>query len=215
MTAVGLGQQGFQAVGPGASLCRFIFFHDFNDICQELHSNGSHGTHRSAPLRFFSVLGDKKIPMEKRDTPPHIHIYFHIISFLKHKGHSYIKFRNCETKKNSPRNCETSPPLIHINFRTRSFLKQRRVPSRSFSILGVKQVSAKPWYPLNLNFFWHENISETPGTPKKLSGTVIQKISDGKSWYPPPTLIPNFFPHRNFPETRQGSLTKFSDTVRL
>ena len=44
MTAVGLGQQGFQAVGPGSSLCRAKYFHDFADFCQKFHSNGSHGT---------------------------------------------------------------------------------------------------------------------------------------------------------------------------
>ena len=36
MTAVGLGQQGSQAVGPAK------YFYDFTDICQKFHSNGSH-----------------------------------------------------------------------------------------------------------------------------------------------------------------------------
>ena len=40
MTAVGLGQQGSQAVGPGSAK----YFHDFTDNCQKFHSNGSHGT---------------------------------------------------------------------------------------------------------------------------------------------------------------------------
>ena len=35
MTAVGLGQQGSQAVGPGSSLCRAKYFFDFTDICQK------------------------------------------------------------------------------------------------------------------------------------------------------------------------------------
>ena len=44
MTAVGLGQQGSQAVGPGSSLCRAKYLYDFTDICQKFHSNGSQGT---------------------------------------------------------------------------------------------------------------------------------------------------------------------------
>ena len=42
MTAVGLGQQSFQAVGPGSSLCRAKYLYDFADFCQKFHSNGSH-----------------------------------------------------------------------------------------------------------------------------------------------------------------------------
>ena len=34
MTAVGLGQQGSEAVGPGLSLCRAKNFYDFTDFCQ-------------------------------------------------------------------------------------------------------------------------------------------------------------------------------------
>ena len=44
MTAVGLGQQGSQAVSPGSSLCRAKYFYAFTHICQKFHSNGSHGT---------------------------------------------------------------------------------------------------------------------------------------------------------------------------
>ena len=42
MTAVVLGQEGFQAVGPGSSLYRAKYLNDFTDICQKFHSNGSH-----------------------------------------------------------------------------------------------------------------------------------------------------------------------------
>ena len=44
MTAVGLGQQGSEATGPGSSFCRAKYFYDFTDIRQKFHSNGSHGT---------------------------------------------------------------------------------------------------------------------------------------------------------------------------
>ena len=44
MTAVWLGQQGYQAVGSGSSLCRANYFYDFAHFCQKFHSNGSHGT---------------------------------------------------------------------------------------------------------------------------------------------------------------------------
>ena len=41
MTAIGLGQQGSQAVGPDLSLCRAKYFYDFTYICHKFHSNGS------------------------------------------------------------------------------------------------------------------------------------------------------------------------------
>ena len=44
MTAVGLGEQFSQAVGPGSNLCRAKYILDFTDICQKFYSNGSHGT---------------------------------------------------------------------------------------------------------------------------------------------------------------------------
>ena len=34
MTAVGLGQQGSEAVGLGSNLCRVRYFYDFTDIRQ-------------------------------------------------------------------------------------------------------------------------------------------------------------------------------------
>ena len=42
MTAVWLGQQGSEAVGPGSSLCHAKYFYDFTDICQKF--NDSYGT---------------------------------------------------------------------------------------------------------------------------------------------------------------------------
>ena len=44
MTAVGLGEHGSPAAGPGPSLCRAKYFYDFTGICQKFHSNGYHGT---------------------------------------------------------------------------------------------------------------------------------------------------------------------------
>ena len=86
MTAVGLGQQGFQALGPGSSLSRAKELNDFTDICQKLHSNDSHGTVGRTRLlkqqgrtkfseilkgspRYFSAIWDKKLPTENSDIP--------------------------------------------------------------------------------------------------------------------------------------------------
>ena len=44
MTAVGLGQHGFEATGPGSILSRAKYFHNCTDIFQEFHSIGSPGT---------------------------------------------------------------------------------------------------------------------------------------------------------------------------
>ena len=49
---MGLGQQGFQAVGLGSCLCGSKYFYDFHEICQKFHSNdfpmaqqeGQHGS---------------------------------------------------------------------------------------------------------------------------------------------------------------------------
>ena len=44
MTAVGLRQQGSEAVGPRSNLCRIRYFHYFTGSYQKFHFNGSHGT---------------------------------------------------------------------------------------------------------------------------------------------------------------------------
>ena len=62
MTAVGLGQHGSPAEGPGPSLYRGKYFHDFTGICQKFHSNGSVpiaqwvGQQGSEPVGPFSSL---------------------------------------------------------------------------------------------------------------------------------------------------------------
>ena len=50
MTAVGLGQQGSQAVGPGSSLCRAKYFYDFTDFCPEISE-----TLKGSPKNFSEL----------------------------------------------------------------------------------------------------------------------------------------------------------------
>ena len=42
MTAVGLGQQGSQELGPRSSLCRAKYFFDFADFCQNFPKLAKH-----------------------------------------------------------------------------------------------------------------------------------------------------------------------------
>ena len=42
MTAVVLGQQGSQAVGPGSSLCPAKKIYEFNDFCQKFPKLAKH-----------------------------------------------------------------------------------------------------------------------------------------------------------------------------
>ena len=102
MTAVGLGQQGSEATGPGSSLSCAKCFYDVIDICQKFHSNGSHGTmsgttgFRSGRYGFESqaltTLFNLIITTENRDTAPP--------SPPMHKIFRYPKFS--ETPEGSP-----------------------------------------------------------------------------------------------------------------
>ena len=111
MTAVRLGQQSFQAVGSGSSLCRAKYFYDFIDICQNFHSNGSDGTvgrttgfwsgrygFESQPLlTFFNLI----ITMENRDAAPAPPSYAWKVSmteFFETRKGSPTKFFGTETK---------------------------------------------------------------------------------------------------------------------
>ena len=44
MAAVGLGQQGSEATGPGSTLSRAKYFYHFTKVCQKFHLKASHGT---------------------------------------------------------------------------------------------------------------------------------------------------------------------------
>ena len=122
----GLGQQGSQALGPGSSLSRAKWLIHFTDICQKLHSNGSHGTvgrttefwsnrvgpsfmkHWRVPPRYFSALWDKKLPTENSDIPFLSIKVFDTRSFMKHWRVPHEIFRHCE-RKNFQRKIMISP----------------------------------------------------------------------------------------------------------
>ena len=98
-------------------------------------------------------------------------------------------------QKNFRRSIEIAPPPLCINsFDTRDSPNQQRVPVRTFSELGDKQTSTKPWYPPPFiqNFFPYQNFFETQKcSPTKFFGTVRQSFPDEKTWYPP--CYPWFF----------------------
>ena len=61
MTAVGLGQQGSEAMGPGSNLCRVRYLLDFTDICRKFHFNGFHGT--GVEQQDFEAVGTGSNPI--------------------------------------------------------------------------------------------------------------------------------------------------------
>ena len=112
------------------------------------------------------------------------------------------------------------PLLIYKLFGYRKFseTQHRRVPLRNFSALWDKKFSTENLDttppPLIQTFSVPEINATVKDFPTEISGTVRQKIFDGKSWYSPPLSI-NFFATGNFWSTAEkGSPAKFFGTVR-
>ena len=89
--------------------------------------------HTRVPLRFFSVLRDKKFSIENRDFTLLGIKFFDTRNLLKGsstKCCDTVRQNNFDGKSWYP------PPLLSPTFfDTRNFLKHRRVPLRSFSAL--------------------------------------------------------------------------------
>ena len=192
MTAVGLGQHGSPAEGPGPSLCRAKYFHDFTGICQKFHSNGSHGTvcrttrfwasrsgFESLSHELFSwfhwLLSEiPMVPMaqwvgqqgfEAVDTGsnPSLHLHFWLNYY---DGKSWYSL--------SP-----APPLIHKLFRSwkSSETQHTRVPLRNFSVLRDKDFSRENLdFPLSgINFFDTRNFRKHRRVPVRTFSALWDK----------------------------------------
>ena len=240
MTAVGLGQHGSPAEGPGPSFCRAKYFYDFTGICQKFHSKGSHGTvgrttgfwsgrygfesqpsptfltifttenretppllpplifklfrswkssetqHTRVPLRFFSVLRDKKFSIENRDFTLLGIKFFDTRNFLK--GSSTKCFDTVRPNK-FDRKSWYPPPLIPNIFRYQNFLKHRRVPLRNVLILWDKTILTENRDTRRLSYPQHFSIPEIFWNTEGFLFEVFRhygryKFSNGKSWYP-------------------------------
>ena len=111
-------------------------------------------------------------------------------------------------------------PFLSINFlATGNFLKHSTegFPYEIFRHCETKNFRRKILIlppPLIQTFSVPEINATVKDFPTEISGTVRQKIFDGKSWYSPPLSI-NFFATGNFWSTAEkGSPAKFFGTVR-
>ena len=158
MTAVGLRQQGSEAVGPRSNLCRIRYFHDFTDIYQKFHFNDSHGTVGRTTWFWSGRSGFESLSCQ-------ILLWFHwhltqipmvpLAQWVGQQG-----FEAVDTGLN---------PSLYRHFLTQ-ILRRKIVIS---PLLCIK-------------IFRYTKFSETPkGSPKNFFGTVRQKIFDRKSGHTP------------------------------
>ena len=228
MTAVGLGQHGSPAEGPGPSLCRGKYFHDLTGICQKFHSNGSHRTvgrttgfwtgrsgfdslSRQISLWFHWHLSE--VPMVPMALWVGQHWFEAVDTGSNPSLHLHFKLLRRKILILPP----SSPPLLSLNFFAPGNLLKHSTqgfPYEIFRYCETKQVWRKiviPAASLIPNIFRYQNFSETEkGSSSKCFDTVRQNNFDGKSWYPPPLLSPTFFDTRNFLKHRRVPLRSFS-----
>ena len=155
MAAVGLGQQGSEAVGPGLNLRRVRFFYDFTEQNRVIPP--------LLPIKIFSIpeifWKTGRFPCQVfrfgpvrqnffpqyRKAPPHLCIkFFDTRSFLKHWMVPHGFFWDCDTK-NFWRQTVIPPSLIHKLFSiVKSFWNTEGTPYEIFRSCETK-FSIKPW----------------------------------------------------------------------
>ena len=113
--------------------------------------------HTRVPLRFFSVLRDKKFSIENRDFTLLGIKFFDTRNLLK--GSST---KCCDTVRQNKfdRKSWYPPPLIPNIFRYQNFLKHRRVPLRNVLILWDKTILTENRDTRRFSYPQHFSIPE-------------------------------------------------------
>ena len=187
MTAVGLGQQGSQAVGSGFESLPCQIFYDLS-LRFSIHETsetlrGSHENFRHCETKSFR----QKVLIL---PPPLIHKLFGYqkISGTQHRRVPLWSFSALWDKKFLTKNRDTpSPPLIHKFFRYQKFCETKKSsPTKIFGTVGQQMFYRKSWYSLlRHKFFRYPRFSETlTGSSTKFFGIGRRKFFNGKSWYP-------------------------------
>ena len=166
---------------------RQSFFWRKNVITRIMHKNFRYPktfeTLKGFP-RKLSALWDKKFSREKRDTPfmRKISRYHNISETLQgcSRNLSALWDHVFSTEK------WDTPPLFSSvkTFRNQKF-SQKQSDSLTKSFCNVRQTifRGKLWHPFYAYFFSiPEFFWNIEGMPTKISGTVRQRISDGKTW---------------------------------
>ena len=143
-------------------------------------------------LRTDSVLWDKTILTEKRETHPSLipNIFRYPKLFETQKG-SFTKWFGTVRQNNFDGKSRKPPPLLSLTiFDTRNFLKHRRVPLRNDSVDKTILVENRNTRPLSYpERFSIPEINETlKNSPTKIFSTVRQKKSS-ETLDAPPHLI--------------------------
>ena len=142
------------------------------------------------PLQSVSVLWDKTIWTETRDTPPALLSIetFCNRTFLKHRTVLLLDFRCCETKmfptvKHDRYNKNPSQASVDIT----NFPKHRSVPVRKVLVQWSKTLSTEivipPFNPWIISI--PESSETKKGSSSKTVGTVGKNSFDEKPWYFP------------------------------
>ena len=166
-----VGQQGFEAVDTGSNpslhlhlwqlLRRKIVILPLSSpplIFKLFRSwKSSETQHTRVPLRFFSVLRDKKFSIENRYFTLLGIKFFDTRNFLK--GSSTKCFDTLRQNKFGGKSWYP-PPLIPNIFRYQNFLKHRRVPLRNVLILWDKTFLTENRDTRRLSYPQHFSISE-------------------------------------------------------
>ena len=162
---------------------------------------------RSTGLLYdmFRYCETKQLRLKNVNQPPLLSLtFFDTRIWWNSKGFPYEIFRHWD-KILSTQNGDTPPPVLSINFfATGNFLKHSTegFPYHILRHCETKNLRRKtldtPLPPLFHKLFRYRKFSETHHRrlpQRNFSGTVRQKIFDGKPWYspPPPPSFPYIF----------------------
>ena len=164
---------------------------------------------QASPLRKFSVLWDKNIPTESRDTLLLSTDFLYTRIFLKN-WKVPLRISSVLWDKKSFGGESWYPLIMHTVFRYPYFsIKSKGSTTKLFGNLRHKHFALT-----YLIFFAFQKFSETPKVSlTKFSGTLRPKNIRGTSWYPP-IKHKVFFGYPKVSEKSKGSPMNFFGTVR-
>ena len=156
MSALGLGQQRSEAIGPGSNICRVRYFYDFTEQNRD---------NPLLPINFFSIpeiLWKTRVPLPS------------------------FSFRSCETQLFLTIPWCLPPPMHENFRNQIFFETQKGPLTKFFGTVRQKIFDKQSWYPLLVQqifskpqFFWNTELF-----PNKIFRYCGTKNFERKSWYP-------------------------------
>ena len=217
MTAVGLGQQGSQAVGSGIeSLSSRIFTRFIPNIFRYSKETLNGSFTKISALKRQTIFHGKFWYFLTPPSPLSIN-FFATRNFVKHRR---VSLRSFSIQWDNKFFCRKTwySPLSHKIFRFSQLSETRNGSSTNwFGTLRQNNFDRKSWYPppiLWLTFFNTRNFLKHRRVPVRIFRHSETNVFHRKSRYFLPTLPPlvskNFFDTRNFVKHRRVPLRSFS-----